>query len=122
MVREAQKMMQDPNFQKQMQQMMQQQGFQQAMAKTKESMADPDKLKEMEEKAQKAIEDGNKALEEYEAARRKRIEEQVRIAKLKQKEDEEAAAKAAADAAANGEDVTAKKEVDDVEMPVLNLN
>lgn len=118
MVREAQKMMADPNFQTQMKQMMEQNNFQQALEQTKESMADPEKLKEMEAKAAAALSEGNAALEEYEAARRKRITEQVALAKQKQAEEEAAAAT---------DDSTAGKTetdgVDDgVEMPVFNLN
>eukprot|EP00977_Amphora_coffeiformis_P029941 scaffold43636_cov199-Amphora_coffeaeformis.AAC.1 len=60
MMREAQKMMQDPAFQAYMKQMMAAPQFQQAIQKTKQDMQDPEKLKEMEEKAKQAIQEGSK--------------------------------------------------------------
>jgi hypothetical protein len=121
MMREAQKMMNDPAFQQQMKQMMEQQNFQQAMASTKEKMADPTQLNEMERQAAAAIEEGNIALEEYEAARRKRITEQVALAKQKQLEEEEESKKSATvtDTTAT---INTNDEDDMVDMPVLNLN
>ncbi|GKY91062.1 hypothetical protein MPSEU_000724300 [Mayamaea pseudoterrestris] len=69
MVREAQKLMKDPAFQAQMRTMMQAPQFQQAMQKTQDAMKDPEKLKELEEKAKQALEEGNKKLSEIESAR-----------------------------------------------------
>ena len=62
MMREAQRMMQDPQFQLQMQQMMQQQKMQQAIQATKQTIADPHKLKQLELKTKLALADGEKKL------------------------------------------------------------
>lgn len=72
MMREAQKLMNDPAFQTQMRQMMQSAGFQQAISQTQEAMQDPEKVKEMEEKAQKALEEGSKQLDEIERLRKEK--------------------------------------------------
>ena len=66
MMREAQKMMQDPNFQAYMKQIMQSNAFQGAMKKTKESMDDPEKRKEMEEMVKQKLEAGEKELKKAE--------------------------------------------------------
>jgi len=71
MMREAQKMMQDPAFQAQMKQMMAG-NLGQAMQQTKQAMQDPAKVKEMEEKAQAAITEGNKELERLEKERQEK--------------------------------------------------
>lgn len=71
-MREAQKMMQDPEFQRQMKQMMAAPGFQQAIQKTQAVINDPTQLKELEEKAQKQLDEGNKQLEEIEKFRKER--------------------------------------------------
>jgi hypothetical protein len=124
MMKEAQEMMADPNFQSNMKQMMQGQGFQQAMSQTNTDLQDPVKLKAMEEKAEKAIAEGNKELEEQDKQRRLQVTAAVAKA---QKERTEADAAAAAAAAAEEED--AKKEAaddtkkeDDSPAFQLNLN
>jgi cell division protein YceG involved in septum cleavage len=66
MMREAQKMMQDPSFQTYMKQMMEGQQMQQAIKQTKQTMADPNKMKELEEKTMKAVAEGEKELAELE--------------------------------------------------------
>jgi hypothetical protein len=76
MMREAQKMMQDPSFQAHMQQLMQGQPMQQALQQTKETMADPKKLHEFEEKAKRAIADGEKELQELEMEKASKGKEQ----------------------------------------------
>lgn len=134
MMKEAQKLQQDPNFQRHMEQMMKQSQFQTAIAQTKENMKDPKKALEMEEEAKKAIEEGNKELEEYEKKRRQHITEQVAIAKAKQREEEEK--RKAEEAAAETSDdnqtspVTGKDEINaenlakelQYEIPALTLN
>lgn len=131
MVAEAQKMMKDPNFQKQMQTMMSQNGFQESLDNTKKELEDPEKLKLMEEKAMKAIEEGNIKLKEIEDARRKQIEENVRIARAKQIEDEQNKLNGITNTDENEQDQkqsaddNVKDEDDDgliTEMPALNLN
>jgi hypothetical protein len=89
MMKEAQAMMQDPNFQANMKKMMGGQGFQDSMAKTNTDLQDPVKLKAMEEKAEAAIAEGNKTLEERDRLRRLQVTAAVEKAK---KEREEAAA------------------------------
>jgi len=66
MMREAQKMMQDPNFQKYMEQITSSAAFQGAMKKTKETMEDPEKRKEMEDMVKQKLEEGEKALKKAE--------------------------------------------------------
>jgi hypothetical protein len=108
MMREAQKMMKDPAFQKYMNQMMAAPQFKTAMKSTKEALNDPEKVKELEEKAKAAIELGNQELEELKAA--------------KEGDDDEKkpAAVAKDDAKPAAEE---EEEVDDMpEIPKLNLN
>ena len=62
MMREAQKMMQDPQFQEYMKQISSSANFQGAMKKTKESMDDPEKRKEMEAMVKQKLEEGEKEL------------------------------------------------------------
>lgn len=114
MVREAQKMMQDPQFQAYMRQMMAQPQFKTAMTQTKEAMKDPEKLKEMEEKAKAAIDEGNKALEEMEAKKKEGKTEET------EKED----AKKEGDKEEDDQKEAAKEdEVDDMpDIPQLNIN
>ena len=66
MMREAQKMMQDPAFQAYMKQIMQSNAFQGAMKKTKDSLEDPEKRKEMEEMVKQKLEAGEKELKKAE--------------------------------------------------------
>ncbi len=115
MVREAQKMMQDPAFQTQMRQMMSSSGVKKALKETKEVMNDPEKIKEMEAAAQKALEEGNKQLEALEKARKEKEGSSENIEKAEGDDcDQKVAAKA--DAATNEEE----DEVPDI--PSLNLN
>lgn len=127
MMREAQKMMQDPAFQAHMDKMMQNAGFQQAMNKTKDALSDPETAKQMEEKAQKAVEEGNALLE-----KRQRVIENLRKAQAEQeaKEKAEAAKKAGEESeeeTTNKEEEdkkpAAEEEEDDIpDIPALNLN
>ena len=59
-------MMQDPAFQAYMKQIMQSNAFQGAMKKTKDSLADPEKRKEMEEMVKQKLEAGEKELKKAE--------------------------------------------------------
>ena len=116
MMREAQKLMQDPAFQAQMKQMMAGAGFQQAMKKTKEEMKDPKKMAEMERKAQEAIAEGNKQLEEV---------EKLRKAKAEKGDDDDDKKPAADEKKETKEEETTedKKEEEEVpDIPSLSLN
>jgi hypothetical protein len=104
MMREAQKMMADPNFQANMEKMMKGGGVQQAMQQTERDMKDPTKLKAMEEKAEKAISDGNKELEDL---------ENLKAAKQAAAPGEKGDANTAAAAAAPGEEDQKKAAIDD---------
>ena len=64
MMREAQKMMADPTFQERMKQYTENEAFKRHMEKTKESLQDEDKVRELEEGMQKRIEEGERELEE----------------------------------------------------------
>lgn len=64
MMREAQKMMADPTFQERMKQYTENDAFKQHMEKTKETLQDKDKVKELEEAMKGRIEEGEKELEE----------------------------------------------------------
>jgi len=82
MMREAQKMMKDPAFQERMKQITEREEFKKNMEKTKETLNDPEKMKEMEESMKKRVEEGSKELEEFkkksaeaEAEEKKRAEE-----------------------------------------------
>jgi predicted nuclease with TOPRIM domain len=65
MMREAQKMMNDPAFQARMKQLTDNPQFKEHMAKTNEMMKDKDKMKEMEESMKARLEEGQKDLEEF---------------------------------------------------------
>ena len=75
MMREAQRMMQDPQFQLQMQQMMQQQNMQQAIQTTKQTISDPHKLKQLELKTKLALADGEKKLAALETEQQRKLRE-----------------------------------------------
>ena len=97
MMREAQAMMQSPEFQAHMRKMTENPNFKKAMQGTQELMKDPKKAAEMEAKVKAALADGEKKLTELEAARKT--------------------------AAENGEDAKpAVEEEDDLEVPNLNIN
>ena len=98
MMREAQAMMQSPEFQAHMKKMTENPNFKKAMQGTQEMMKDPKKVAEMEAKVKAALTDGEKKLAELEAAK-KAAEEKGGDAKP-----------------ASGEDD------DDLEVPNLNIN
>ena len=62
-MREAQKMMQDPAFQAQMKKMTQKPAFQAHMKQSQEMLKDPEKVKELEQKMQERLKEGNELLE-----------------------------------------------------------
>lgn len=74
-MREAQKMMQDPSFQAYMKQMMEGQQMQQAIKQTKQTLTDPNKMKELEEKTMKAVAEGEKELAELQKKKAAVIQE-----------------------------------------------
>ena len=65
MMREAQKMMQDPAFQARMKQITENDQFKNSMENTKEMMKDKDKVKELEDSMKKRVEEGSKELDEF---------------------------------------------------------
>ncbi|KAL7531095.1 hypothetical protein ACHAXR_003840 [Thalassiosira sp. AJA248-18] len=65
MMREAQKMMNDPAFQERMKQVTENDAFKTSMEKTQEMMKDEDKVKELEETMKKRVEEGAKELDEF---------------------------------------------------------
>ena len=102
MMREAQKMMQSPEFQAHMKRVTENPSFKKAMEGTKEMMKDPQKVAEMEAKVKAAVTEGEKQLSELEAAK-----------------------KAAADAAPTEEstaDEKAPAEDEVLDVPNLNIN
>ena len=76
MMREAQRMMQDPQFQLQMEQMMKQQNMQNAIRATKQTIADPHKLKQLELKTKLALADGEKKLAEIEKQQQRKVQQE----------------------------------------------
>ena len=120
MMREAQKMMNDPAFQSSMEKLMAQQGMQQALKKTKKQMSDPKKAAELEAKAKKAIAEGEKELE--------KLNEQKNASEQKPKaNDAEPKGGAVGDDSKQSSDddlkPTATPEQDEMpDMPALNLN
>jgi phage terminase large subunit GpA-like protein len=124
MMKEAQEMMADPNFQTNMKQMMQGQGFQEAMSQTNTDLQDPVKLKAMEEKAEKAIEEGNKELEEQERLRRLQVTAAVAKAQKDRDEAEAGAGEASTEAEEDDKKEAAddKTKEDDVPAFQMNLN
>jgi uncharacterized membrane protein len=66
MMREAQKLMQDPAFQAHMKKMTQTAQFQQSIKRTKEIMKDPEKVKEMQKNMETRLAEGQKQLQELE--------------------------------------------------------
>lgn len=85
-MREAQKMMQSPEFQQQMKKMAEHPSFKQAMTQTQTLMKDPKKVKEIENQMKKAVQDGEKALEE---AQKKKGDEGEKEAAPKEEESDE---------------------------------
>jgi hypothetical protein len=111
--------MEDPAFQAQMKSMMANPQFTKAMKHTQDALKDPKKVKELEEKAKKAIEEGNAALEEIE---KQKAGEGAAGEKADGEDDskKEAAPKDEQEEADPKED---KEEEDPIpEMPSLNLN
>lgn len=111
--------MEDPAFQAQMKAMMANPQFTKAMKTTQDALKDPKKVKELEEKAKKAIEEGNAALEEM--AKQKSGE--LSAGEKAEGEDDvkkEATLKDAKEESSAKED---KEEEDPIpDMPSLNLN
>lgn len=68
-MREAQKMMNDPAFQEQMKKVTESQGFKQHMSAQQEMLKDPKKVKELEKKMQEKLKEGNELLEQTKAER-----------------------------------------------------
>jgi hypothetical protein len=102
MMREAQKMMQSPEFQAHMKKMTENPNFQKAMQGTKELMKDPNKVAEMEAKVKAALADGEKKLAELEAAAKKEV--------------------GAAEGGEGEKKPAAEDESDELEVPNLNIN
>jgi hypothetical protein len=93
-----------------MNQMMAAPQFKTAMKSTKEALNDPEKVKELEEKAKAAIELGNKELEELKAAKEDDDGDEKKPAAVAKDDDAKPAAEE-------------EEEVDDMpEIPKLNLN
>jgi hypothetical protein len=121
MMKEAQSMMEDPNFQANMKQMMSGQGFQDAMSQTNTDLQDPEKLKAMEVKAEKAIAEGNVELEEQEKQRRLRVTAAVEKATKERAEAEAQGNDDKKQAAVEEANADVEKKEDDVPF-ALNLN
>ena len=135
MMREAQKMMQDPQFKLQMQKIMQQQNMQNAIQTTKQTISDPHKLKQMELKTKLALADGEKKLA---ALEKQRQEEQKKSKSSSAKEDstndhdklsdndanDNQKTSDATDLVGDGDDAILTLDDDDdiPDMPALNLN
>ena len=112
-MREAQKLMNDPQFQAQMKKMTESEGFKQHMKKSQDTLKDPKKLKELEEKMAKQLEEGNEQLKKYEAAEAEFLAKQKAKKENGEEEGEEDGDKKEA----------AEEEVDDMpDIPSLNLN
>jgi hypothetical protein len=88
MMREAQRMMQDPQFQLQMQNMMKQQKMQNAIQATKQTISDPHKLKQLELKTKLALADGEKKLAELEKVQQKKNKPQQHSVETGMKSDD----------------------------------
>jgi predicted phage gp36 major capsid-like protein len=110
-MREAQKMMEDPEFKKQMKQMTANPAFKDHMQKTQEVLKDPEKVKEMEDKMQKALKEGEEALTKAQAER------DAKGDKIEDGDKKEAAEE-------DGDKKEAAKDDEDEipDMPSLNLN
>jgi hypothetical protein len=109
-MREAQKMMNDPAFKEQMKQMTANPGFKEHMQKTQEVLNDPKKVKEMEEKMQESLKEGEIALAKAEAERKARGD------KIEDGDKKEAAKD-------DDKKEAAKDDEDEIpDMPSLNLN
>jgi hypothetical protein len=130
MMREAQKMMQDPAFQAQCDKMMANDGFKQAMTKTKEDLKDPEKVKELEEKAQKAIAEGDKDLAVIEAeleAKRNSVAKQAVGASApqinnKKKKKKKKKKKAVLEKGEKDDDKEDEEQEEVPDIPSLNIN
>jgi len=118
-MREAQKMMQDPNFQAQMKKMLSQGGMQQALQQTKQDLSDPKKAKELEEKARKAVEEGEKELAKLEEQKKKGL----RVEKGGEDKEEDADKTLEVDNDSKPPAALKTEEEDDMpDIPVLSLN
>lgn len=120
MMREAQKMMNDPAFQASMEKLMSQQGMQQALKKTKKQLSDPKKAAELEVKAKKAIAEGEKELEKlYE--QKKALEPEPTINDAEPKVDAaDSDPKQSSDEALKASATAEQHDMPDI--PALNLN
>jgi alpha-galactosidase/6-phospho-beta-glucosidase family protein len=116
MMREAQKMMQDPSFQAYMKQLMEGQQMQQAITQTKQTLADPNKMKELEEKTMKAVAEGEKELGELE--KKKTAAVQQRDVAVDMKESDKTDSKEKNEFIGKNDGV-----LEDIpDIPALNLN
>lgn len=121
MMREAQKMMQDPAFQAHMKKLMSQQGMQQALQKTQTEMADPKKVAELEAKAKKAIADGEKELAKLDRDKDALREKDGKKYDEKKKEGDEQ--KPLQKSEEDAKPATVTEDQDDMpDIPALNLN
>ena len=83
MMREAQKLMQSPEFQAQMKTMAKNPAFQQSIKKTQDIMKDPKKLEEVQAKMDVTLKKGNEELKAFNEAQEKK-----KAAEGKKDEDE----------------------------------
>ena len=72
MMREAQKLMQSPEFQAQMKKMAESPAFQQSIKRTQDIMKDPKKLEEVQTKMDVALKKGNEELKAFNEAQEKK--------------------------------------------------
>lgn len=108
-MREAQKMMQDPAFQAQMKKMTESSGFKQHMTASQDMLKDPEKVKELEDKMQEKLKEGNDLLEKAKADRD--AAEGTKKDDMKEEDGDKKEAK------------KKEEEVDDMpDIPSLNLN
>ena len=110
-MKEAQQMMNDPAFQAQMKNMMANPAFQQHMKASQDMLKDPKKVKEMEEKMQAKLKEGNELLEKAKEEQDKKEGDKKDDGKKEGDEDKKEAAKEKVE------------DVDDMpDIPSLNLN
>jgi hypothetical protein len=115
MMREAQKMMNDPAFQAQMKKITESSAFKQHMETQQEMLKDPKKVKELERKVQEKLTEGNKLLEKTNSER---------VPQEGVSGDQKENAKNVDEAEGEGEEKrTPKKEQEDDNMPdIPSLN
>lgn len=111
-------MMQDPAFQAYVDKVTKSAAFQQSMSKAQEAMKDPEKVKEMEEKAAQAIKDGNKQLEELEQQKKEAPKE-----KAENKDDaDQKSTENVTETEEEGKPPAVDDEDDIPDIPTLSLN